>query len=220
LGVAREIAGFFGDEHNRQVIADLAELGVVPQGSGELGAALRGSVTLADLLVKLKIDKVGPVMAQHLAGHFGSLQALLQADDAQLAAVPKLSKAACLNLRHKLQDTDWCAQARAIEAQLLEFGMHWSCETESTDESAAAVEPLAGQTWVLTGTLERMTRDQAKAYLQSLGAKVSGSVSGKTDCVVAGPGAGSKLARAEALAVKVIDEGEFVEQLQHHGIIH
>jgi DNA ligase (NAD+) len=220
LGVAREIAGFFGDEHNRQVIADLAELGVVPQGSGELGLSLRGSVTLADLLVKLKIDKVGPVMAQHLAGHFGSLQALLQADDAQLAAVPKLSKAACLNLRHKLQDTDWCAQARAIEAQLLEFGMHWSCDAETSDESGAAAEPLAGQTWVLTGTLELMTRDQAKAYLLSLGAKVSGSVSAKTDCVVAGPGAGSKLAKAQSLAVKVIDEGEFVEQLQHYGITH
>nr|WP_067287502.1 NAD-dependent DNA ligase LigA [Marinobacterium profundum] len=220
LGVAREIAGFFSDAHNRQVITDLAELGVVPQGNGELGAVLRGSVSLADLLVKLKIDKVGPVMARHLAEHFGSLQALLQADDAQLAAVPKLSKAGCSNVRNKLQDADWCAQAQAIEAQLLAFGMHWSCEAQGADGVEAAAEPLAGQTWVLTGTLEFMTRDQAKAYLLSLGAKVSGSVSAKTDCVVAGPGAGSKLAKAQSLAVKVIDEGEFIEQLQHYGITH
>ncbi|WP_020681727.1 NAD-dependent DNA ligase LigA [Marinobacterium rhizophilum] len=218
LEVAHEISSFFLDEHNRQVISELNELGVVPQSNGEVFAALRGSVTLADVLVKLNIPAVAKTGAEHLARHFDSLQALLDADDAQLEAVPKLSKAARLNLRHKLQDEAWCEQARALEAQLLEFGMHWTCESETSGDDARQAEPLAGQTWVLTGTLELMTRDEAKAHLQSLGAKVSGSVSGKTDCVVAGPGAGSKLAKAQSLAVKVIDEGEFVEQLQHYGI--
>ncbi len=220
LGVAREISDFFQDTHNRQVIADLAELGVVPQGSGELGVSQRGSVSLADLLTKLKVDKVGPVMSRHLAAHFGSLQALLDADEAQIGAVPKLSKAAGKNLLSALHDASWCARAQALEAQLLAFGMHWSCEAEQTEAEGVPAEPLSGQTWVLTGTLELMARDQAKDYLQSLGAKVSGSVSKKTDCVVAGPGAGSKLAKAQSLAVKVIDEGEFVEQLQHYGITH
>ena len=73
--------------------------------------------------------------------------------------------------------------------------------------------PLAGQTWVLTGTLEQMTRDEAKARLQALGAKVAGSVSAKTTQVVAGPGAGSKLDKASELGVPVMDEVAFIQKL-------
>ena len=72
--------------------------------------------------------------------------------------------------------------------------MHWQCEGPS---DTGSTQPLAGQTWVLTGTLETMTRDEAKDRLLALGAKVSGSVSGKTQCVVAGPGAGSKLEQGD-----------------------
>lgn len=78
--------------------------------------------------------------------------------------------------------------------------------------------PLAGQTWVLTGSLELMSRDVAKDKLESLGAKVAGSVSAKTHCVVAGPGAGSKLAKANELGLKVLDEEAFVGFLSQHGI--
>ena len=78
--------------------------------------------------------------------------------------------------------------------------------------------PLAGETWVVTGTLEAMDRNRAKAVLQQLGAKVAGSVSAKTTCVVAGPGAGSKLTSAESLGIKVIDETEFLALLARHGI--
>ena len=73
---------------------------------------------------------------------------------------------------------------------------------------------LDGETWVLTGTLEQLTRNEAKARLVALGAKVAGSVSAKTDCVVAGPGAGSKLTKAEELQIKVIDEDTFLRQLE------
>jgi len=73
---------------------------------------------------------------------------------------------------------------------------------------------LAGQTWVLTGTLETMSRDEAKARLEALGAKVSGSVSAKTSAVVAGPGAGSKLTKANELGVSVVSEAEFQELLE------
>ncbi len=220
LEVAHEISSFFLDEHNRQVIRDLHALGVVPQQGGTLAAALRGQVTLAELLVKLNIPAVARTGAEHLAGHFDSLQALLDASETDLDAVPKLSRTARKGLLEKLQDPVWCQQARAIEVQLQVFGMHWSCGVPESREADTQSEPLAGQTWVLTGTLEQMTRNQAKACLQSLGAKVSGSVSAKTDCVVAGPGAGSKLDKARTLAVKVIDEGEFVERLQHYGITH
>jgi DNA ligase (NAD+) len=77
---------------------------------------------------------------------------------------------------------------------------------------------LAGQTWVLTGTLEAMSRDVAKGHLESLGAKVAGSVSAKTHCVVAGPGAGSKLAKAEQLGVNVWTEQQLLDMLAEHGI--
>ena len=104
-------------------------------------------------------------------------------------------------------------RALKIEAQLREFGMHWESE-----KRVVAGLPLAGQTWVLTGSLELMSRDVAKDKLESLGAKVSGSVSGKTHCVVAGPGAGSKLAKANELGLKVLDEEAFVAFLAGQGI--
>jgi DNA ligase (NAD+) len=85
------------------------------------------------------------------------------------------------------------------------FGMHWASEKKVVEGL-----PLAGQTWVLTGSLEQMSRDEAKQKLESLGAKVSGSVSAKTHTVVAGPGAGSKLAKANELGVNVLDEEQFI----------
>ena len=82
----------------------------------------------------------------------------------------------------------------------------------------ATAQPLAGQTWVVTGKLEAMPRDDAKRHLQELGAKVAGSVSAKTQCVVAGPGAGSKLAKAQELGVEVVDELELLKLLADHGV--
>ena len=93
--------------------------------------------------------------------------------------------------------------------------MHWSCE-KSASGTVDAV--LKGKTWVLTGTLEQLKRSEAKVFLQDLGAKVSGSVSAKTDCVVAGPGAGSKLTKANELNIPVMDEDAFVQFLQKNGI--
>ena len=82
---------------------------------------------------------------------------------------------------------------------------------------AVAEMPLSGQTWVVTGKLENMSRDDAKAQLQTLGAKVAGSVSAKTTCVVAGPGAGSKLDKALELDIPVIDEAALLAFLVDHG---
>jgi DNA ligase (NAD+) len=101
------------------------------------------------------------------------------------------------------------AIAEAAEQQLRDFGMHWQSEKKVVEGL-----PLAGQTWVLTGSLELMSRDVAKDKLESLGAKVAGSVSAKTHCVVAGPGAGSKLTKANELGLKVLDEEAFIAFLK------
>jgi len=211
LEVAHEIHSFFEDEHNRTVIAQLLERGLQLQDEGELGAEFAASTTLAGLIAKLDIPSVGPTGAEKLVSKLDSLEKIIAADgiDLRQALAAKPAEA----VRSFFQVPENAALALAIEAQLRDFGMHWSSE-----KKVAAGLPLAGQTWVLTGSLERMSRDVAKDKLESLGAKVAGSVSAKTHCVVAGPGAGSKLAKANDLGLKVLDEDAFVSFLGEQGI--
>ena len=211
LEVAYEIHSFFSDAHNQQVIGQLLERGLELQDQGELGAEFAASTTLGGLIDKLHIPSVGPGGALKLAEKFGSLQGVIEADwlDMRQALPEKQAK----SVREFFDSPDNARAALAIEAQLRDFGMHWQSEKKTVEGL-----PLAGQTWVLTGSLELMSRDVAKARLESLGAKVSGSVSGKTHCVVAGPGAGSKLVKANELGLKVLDEEAFVAFLSQQGI--
>jgi len=212
LEVAHEIHSFFEDDHNEQVIdALLGECGLQLQEEGELSAEFTAIATLGGMLDKLNIPSVGPGAAQKLAERFGSLEGVLGGDwlDMRQTLPEKQAKA----VREFFDSAENAQRARAIEQQLREFGMHWESE-----KKIAEGLPLAGQTWVLTGTLEVMSRDVAKGKLESLGAKVAGSVSAKTHCVVAGPGAGSKLAKASELGVKVLDEAQFIDQLKAYGI--
>lgn len=212
LEVAHEIHSFFADEHNQQVIsALLGECGLELQEQGELSAEFSASATLAGMLDKMNIPSVGPGGAQKLADRFVTLDAVLAADwlDMRQTLAEKQANA----VREFFAVTANAERARAIEAQLRDFGMHWHCEKKVIEGL-----PLAGQTWVLTGTLEVMSRDVAKEKLESLGAKVAGSVSAKTSCVVAGPGAGSKLAKASELGVRVIDEAQFLSALAGFGL--
>ena len=214
LEVAHEIHSFFADSHNRQVIAALLsrdECGLQLQEQGELSAEFSASVTLAAMLDKLNIPSVGPGGAQKLADKFANLEAILTADwlDMRQTLPEKQAKA----VREFFDNVANAERARAIEAQLQAFGMHWHSE-----KKVIAGLPLAGQTWVLTGSLEVMSRDVAKEKLESLGAKVAGSVSAKTSCVVAGPGAGSKLAKASELGLRVMDEAQFLDALADFGL--
>lgn len=211
--VAYEIHNFFADEHNQQVIDQLLVRGVEPQASGELGAEFAASVSLADFLARLDIAHIAKTGAERLATQFGSLKAIFEADWLDLKQVERLNDKAIKELRAFAQNEQAREQALVIEQQLRDFGMHWESERAQTDSL-----PMAGQTWVLTGGLEAMPRDVAKVHLESLGAKVAGSVSAKTHCVVAGPGAGSKLAKAEQLGVKVLDETGLLALLAEHGI--
>ena len=215
LEVAHEIHSFFEDAHNRTVIAQLRERGVALQEEGELHAEFAACASLAELLDKLNIPGIAATGARNLAeaagGSLAGVIALSQ-DWLSLKATKGLSEKAREGLRGFFAVAANAERAQAIEAQLREFGMHWQSE-----KKVAAGLPLAGQTWVLTGTLEAMSRDEGKARLEALGAKVAGSVSARTHCVVAGPGAGSKLAKAGELGVKVLDEQAFLELLAQLG---
>jgi DNA ligase (NAD+) len=214
LEVAHEIHSFFADAHNRQVIDQLLERGVTPEEPGELAAEFAACVSLADFLARLNITGIASTGAERLASTFGSLDKILSADWLDLKQVERLNDKAIKALREFAENPEQRAHAEAIEQQLLDFGMHW----DSPRAEAAGGLSLAGQTWVLTGTLEAMSRDVAKAHLESLGAKVAGSVSAKTHCVVAGPGAGSKLAKAEQLGVTVWTEQQLLDMLAEQGI--
>jgi len=208
LEVAHEIHSFFQDEHNRLVIEQLRERGVQLQEEGDLHPEFAACATLAGLIDKLDIPFIARTGAQRLADRFGSLEAIIGADWLDLRQVERLNEKAARALRDYFDVPENAQRARDVEAQLRDFGMHWQSERKSVEGL-----PLAGQTWVLTGTLEAMSRDEAKVQLEALGAKVSGSVSARTNCVVVGPGAGSKLAKANELGLKVLDEPAFLEQL-------
>ncbi len=172
-------------------------------------AALEHSkaTTLPRFIFALGIREVGEATAANLAGHFGTLEALMEADTERLEEVDDVGPIVARHVAEFFADP----AARTLVAELRDAGVHWA-DLPVADVAEAA--PLAGETWVLTGTLETLTRDQAKARLVALGAKVAGSVSGKTTQVVAGPGAGSKLAKAESLGVPVMDEETFLRRLE------
>ncbi|MGC4010148.1 MAG: NAD-dependent DNA ligase LigA [Pseudomonas sp.] len=213
--VAYEIHNFFDDEHNRSVIRQLLERGIELQDEGEVSAEFAAVATLAGFIDKLNIPFIAATGAEKLADRTGSLDALitLSQDWLDLSTLKGVNEKAKQSVREYFADTARVERAKAVEAQLAEFGMHWRSERKVVEGL-----PLAGQTWVLTGTLEAMSRDIAKEKLESLGAKVAGSVSAKTHCVVAGPGAGSKLAKAQELGVAVMDEEQLIKLLADHGI--
>ncbi|MCP5346383.1 MAG: NAD-dependent DNA ligase LigA [Gammaproteobacteria bacterium] len=157
--------------------------------------------TLARFLYSLGIREVGEATAQGLANFFGTLDRVIEADLEQLQEVPDVGKVVAGHIRVFFDNED----NLALIGQLRDGGVYWEDVDVATDS-----RPLDGQTFVLTGTLESLSRSEAKARLEGLGAKVAGSVSRNTDCVVAGPGAGSKLARAEELQIKIMDEEEFL----------
>lgn len=164
------------------------------------------STTLPKFLYALGIRDVGQATAATLAKHFGRLENLLAADEQRLQEVQDVGPVVAKRVATFFADE---RNLQVIQG-LREHGVHWA-DIEVVPQETL---PLAGKTYVLTGNLESMTRDEAKSRLETLGAKVSGSVSGKTDCVVAGPGAGSKLNKAETLGVMIIDEAGFLQLLE------
>ncbi|MBS3669881.1 NAD-dependent DNA ligase LigA [Vreelandella boliviensis] len=162
------------------------------------------STTLARFIYALGIREVGEATAANLANHFGTLDAIQAAELEALEAVNDVGPIVAAHVHTFFRQP----HNQETIAALIEAGITWQ-EAEVTQGPT----PLEGQTWVLTGSLESMTRDEGKARLQALGAKVAGSVSKKTTCLVAGEAAGSKLTKAEQMGVEVVDEATFIERL-------
>lgn len=166
------------------------------------------STTLARFLYALGIREVGEATAANLATHFGTLEKVMDADLDALIAVQDVGKVVASHVRNFMEEES----NREVIRQLVEdVGIHWpAVQAIKVDEND---NPFAGKTVVLTGSLTIMTRDEAKDRLAAMGAKVSGSVSKKTDLLIAGEAAGSKLTKAQELGIRIIDEAEMIRLL-------
>ena len=162
--------------------------------------------TLPKFLYSLGVREVGEATAQTLANNFGTLDAVIAATAEQLLEVEDVGPVVAGHIVDFFRNPD----NLSIVYALRNSGVRW----KDIDQTAQAL-PLKGQTWVLTGTLETMSRAEAKDRLQQFGAKVAGSVSAKTHAVVAGPGAGSKLNKAQALDIQVLTEESLIDFLDN-----
>jgi len=162
--------------------------------------------TLARFIYALGIRNVGEATAKDLAKYFGGLQGLLEADAEKLQQVPDVGPIVADSIVQFLGE----AHNREVINALIAAGIHWE---EGAGTPADGV--FNGKTLVLTGTLPNMSRDEAKALIEEAGGKVAGSVSRKTDYVVAGAEAGSKLEKARELGVTIIDEAALLELLSN-----
>ena len=207
-GLVENVAGLY--TLTREQLQGLERMG--EKSADNLLAALDVSkqTSLARFIFALGIREVGEATALNLARHFGNWETLAAAGDEQLLAVDDVGPVVADHLR---QFFDSASSMQVVE-QLRRAGVNWPDLEVAPPEQL----PLAGQIWVVTGKLEAMGRNEAKQLLQDLGAKVAGSVSSRTSCVVAGPGAGSKLGKATELGGEVLDESAFLQRLAALGI--
>jgi len=205
-GLIHTVADLYQLSHEQ--LASLERMGA--KSAENLLKALEDSKkpSLDRLLYALGIREVGEVTAHSLAAHFGSMQNLQQASEEALTEVSDVGPIVASHVAAFFKQEE---NLQVIQA-LSDAGVDW--QPLELDNGA---QPLAGETWVLTGALS-MPRIQAKNLLESLGAKVTGSVSSKTSTLLAGEAAGSKLTKAQKLGVKVISEADFVDYLQTMGV--
>jgi len=205
-GLVESIADLY--RLRREQLAELERMG--EKSADKLLAQLERSKQpdLDRLLYALGIREVGEVTATALARHFGTLEALEAASEEELVDVPDVGPVVASHVHAFFGE----AHNREVLESLRAAGVRWQALAAPEGE-----QPLQGQTWVLTGTLT-MPRARAKNLLESLGARVAGSVSAKTSVVLAGEEAGSKLAKAEKLGLEIVDEDAFRQLLQSHGV--
>jgi DNA ligase (NAD+) len=189
-----------------QTLAELERM--AEKSASNIVAAIEKSkhTTLGRFLFGLGIRHVGESTARDLANHFGNIDAIMVADEAALLQVPDVGPVVAESIYRFFAEP----HNREIVEQLRACGVTWP---DSTPVAKPTEGPFAGKTVVLTGTLTAMGRDEAKEKIEALGGKITGSVSKKTDLVIAGEEAGSKLDKARELGVTVWDEAEFLRNL-------
>ncbi len=208
---------------DRELIKTPADLFILKQGHFEslermgpksdknLVNALQDAkqTTLAKFLYSLGIREVGEATAQNLANHFLTLEKITQASVDALTEVSDVGEIVAKHVR------GFFSEEHNIDVVnvLIEQGIHWPALSAPSEDA----QPLAGLTYVLTGTLSELNRNDAKARLQALGAKVSGSVSAKTDALIAGEKAGSKLTKAQDLGIDILTEADLIALLGEHN---
>ena len=208
-GLGDKLVDQLVDANIIRTLPDLYKLGLTAlarldrmadKSAQNLLAALENSkqTTLPRFLFGLGIRHVGEATAKELARHFGNLDAIMDATEDQLLSVSDVGPIVAKSLRTFFDQ----AHNREVVEQLRACGVRW----EEGEPQASLPKPLSGKTFVITGTLPTLSRDQAKDLLETAGAKVAGSVSKKTDYLLAGDDAGSKLDKARELGVAIIDE--------------
>jgi len=207
LNLLNDVSDIYHLHEHRETLLGIEKMGA--KSVQNLLDAIENSkkTTLAAFIYALGIRGVGETTARMLANTFQTLDALRQADLEALKKTPDVGDITAewildfFQAPHNLEVLD----------RLLAAGIHWDAPIAPTRQ------PLNGESWVVTGTLSSMGRDDATQLLQALGARVSGSVSSKTKCVVAGEKAGSKLDKAEKLGIPVINEQQFIGLMQDYG---
>ena len=209
LDLLKDVADIYSLHEHREKLLTIEKMG--EKSVQNLIDSIENSkkTTLGAFIYALGIRGVGETTARMLANTFQTFDALRNADIEALKKTPDVGEITAewiidfFQAPHNLEVVD----------RLLAAGIHWDAPV------APSRQPLNGESWVVTGTLSTMGRDDATQLLQTLGARVSGSVSSKTKCVVAGEKAGSKLEKAEKLGIPVINEAEFIELMKSHGQI-
>ena len=207
LDLLNNVADIYSLHQHREQLLSIEKMG--EKSVQNLFDAIENSkkTTLAAFIYALGIRGVGETTARMLAQTFQTLDALQAAD---LEALKKTPDVGAITAEW-IVDFFQAPHNLEVLQRLLAAGIHWDAPIAPTRQ------PLNGESWVITGTLSQMGRDQATQMLQALGARVSGSISSKTKCLVAGEKAGSKLEKAEKLGVSVMNETEFLALMAEYG---
>ncbi len=209
LDLLKNVADIYSLHEHREQLLTIEKMG--EKSVQNLFDAIEKSkkTTLAAFIYALGIRGVGETTARMLANTFQTLEALQNADIETLKKTPDVGEITA----EWIIDFFQAPHNLEVVQRLLDAGIHWDAPIAPTRQ------PLNGESWVITGTLSQMGRDEATQMLQALGARVSGSISSKTKCLVAGEKAGSKLEKAEKLGVQVMNEQEFIALMTDYGQI-
>ncbi len=209
LDLLKNVADIYSLHEHREQLLTIEKMG--EKSVQNLFDAIENSkkTTLAAFIYALGIRGVGETTARMLANTFQTLEALQNADIETLKKTPDVGEITA----EWIIDFFQAPHNLEVVQRLIDAGIHWDAPIAPTRQ------PLNGESWVITGTLSQMGRDEATQMLQALGARVSGSISSKTKCLVAGEKAGSKLEKAEKLGVQVLNEQEFIALMTDYGQI-